>query len=239
MFAAMFAPLVFSFATVEEVCSSSASEEAMGRFAYDLMQLPKELEAMLAKDVVAPNSCNICVTPGENPVWLAPGDLCALQRGGRLTNHAVFKHCTDGQWKDDLLPAHHVKACLAVDDMSFLWEQGYCHDAKTGLPSFSMMKEGLLFCWNPLDLINLPSQLLCIDGFDGNRENCDGSQTGGGGGGNAPWYCSKIAGAEDSICHLYDPRECCFGYACQNAGRTAPFGLGAFTEGWRYCLPRD
>jgi len=118
-------------------------------FAHDPSAIPPELERMLRHDVVVPNGCNECAL-GAIPVWLAPGDMCTMQDDEhRLKEYPRLQHCTT-KYARDYNPTHHVKSCLTINDLSFLYgtDPPHCHSNATDLQQyfFYQMEEGLLFC---------------------------------------------------------------------------------------------
>ena len=102
---------------------------------------------MLAKDLLAyaPGTNNRC-KDGMTAIWIAPGDLCAMQAPGGLRDYPKFAHCSDSRYTNDFELDHHVKACLPYDDIKTLWQSGHCHDTTTSLPFLNEMQEGLLLC---------------------------------------------------------------------------------------------
>ena len=49
--------------------------------------MPHNLRKMLEREVIQPNGCNVCDDVGLIgliPVWIAPGDMCAMQENGLL-----------------------------------------------------------------------------------------------------------------------------------------------------------
>ena len=78
-----------------------------------------------------PNGCNVCPSQGEQPAWIAPGDVCSLgPKEGFET--AQFQHCrNESIWKDDYEPSHHVKACLTTAQRNDIWKSGHCHNMTT------------------------------------------------------------------------------------------------------------
>ena len=120
---------------------------SMKQFAYEPRSIPPALLNTLYEDTrqYHPNGCNECST-GRLAVWIAPGDLCTLQRNESLADYPQFQHCGVQKYKDDYEPDHHVKACLSDPDVSVLWKMGHCHNT-TGKPWFGQQQEGLLFCF--------------------------------------------------------------------------------------------
>ena len=116
-------------------------------FAHTPSNIPADLERMMRSDLIVPDGCNVCPEL-MRAVWIAPGDMCRLQADGKAKYHGPLSHCDNG-YGEDFDPNHHVKACLSSYDLKDLWDDGYCHNNHTGIPFYSNMKEGLLFCgWN-------------------------------------------------------------------------------------------
>ena len=127
-----------------------------GSFAFEPEKIPHELLEIMSHDpnIVQPNGCNECPTHGDQPVWIAPGDICDLVTDG--FSAAYFDHC-DTQYENDYEPSNHVKACLTEKQRDHLWETGHCHNVNTTLPYVA--KEGLLFC---VSGSHDPNQLPCL-----------------------------------------------------------------------------
>ena len=165
------------------VDSSNGGCGSMKQFAYEPRSIPPTLLNTLYQDTrqYHPNGCNECST-GRLAVWIAPGDLCTLQRNGSLTEYMYmypqFQHCGVQKYKNDYEPDHHVKACLRDPDVSVLWETGHCHHNTTSMePLLRLQKEGLLFCRRCMFRCLLRCLFANVSLFAGNLKQLNTSNT--------------------------------------------------------------
>ena len=154
---------------VKETCENKIECPAENKDHYLYNEADDDIKELLQEyfGFRIPSSGNVCPDTGDTAAWVTPFDICVLildkdyaadyekpvadycesqAATAALGFLALASTFFDIEFDPHAVErAFHFKQCLDKEALALLWGQGHCHD-DAGLPWYSEMREGLLFC---------------------------------------------------------------------------------------------